>query len=297
MTFLVMFRTHLWNDTVQRSFDRFLSKTKGGDICILADETQRQVDCPEWYKIPHTATHFEQAGLVAFPPGGVMWYNGDYPLYSGLEAYPDYDYYIMAEYDVIVNVGLDAVISQLQRTGGDAVAHSVMAARADWPWTETARDVYETVYGSINAFFIISNRAARHLYTRRLDLSQKLSAGEISRWPYCEAYIASELLDAGFQIRELAEFGSAEYFNWWPPIEEHCATSEFSHEAFLHPVLAGKDYARQSARYDVIDDVPVERAANAWADQIATLEAELEGGASALDIYLRQAKKRRPAKA
>lgn len=274
MSYVVLFRTHFWDAFTERSFERIRKMAPGGDVYVAADETMRPVPCPPAYKLSHQVARFKALGLADYPVEQTMWYNGDYPLYSALIDLPHYDYYVMVEFDVVVNAHIDHMIEGLRHSRADVITHGYTEAKPDWFWKSTADKIYDSVYGSINPFFVISRQALSTLYYARLVHSQRLASGAIDQWPYCEAFIASELHSSGFTVRELTEFGPTRAFDWWPPYDEGYALKELTAEAFIHPVLSDDAYLRSLARYEVSNYVPTQRSPEAWEAEFQRLKGE-----------------------
>ena len=72
-------------------------------------------------------------------------------------------------------------------------------------------------------------------------LTRRYEAGEITNWPYAEAFIPTEMQNNGFVVRKLGEFGKVDKYDWWPPTHEKDLPS-LQDQAFLHPVLDERKY-------------------------------------------------------
>ena len=104
---VVLFRTHFWDDFVDRQFARLLRHTNSLDVIVLVDETKGPVFLPEGVKKFGVTDHdILEAGFVAAGGGSIQWFSGDVPLYLYRLANPGYDFYIQLEYDVVVNTSL-----------------------------------------------------------------------------------------------------------------------------------------------------------------------------------------------
>ena len=275
MSYVLLFRTHFWDDFTQRAFDRIREHAPGGSVYVAADETFREVPCPPEYKLAHSVEKFAGLGLNTTAVEQVMWYNGDYPMYSAFLELPRFDYIIMVEFDVVVNVNFDEVIAQLKAARGDAVTRYLQPAAPDWPWKETADPVYSEVYGSLNPVLILSRKAVSNLYYARLAQSHQYNSGKIEKWAYCEAFIASQLKKANLKTQELDEFGRTFHFSWWPPMEEELVLNHLRAEAFVHPVLAGDAYLKSLARYEVLPNGAAnQRSQDDWDAEFRRLKRE-----------------------
>lgn len=245
--YAVLFRTHFWDDYVERQYQRLLSHAGGGDIFILVDETSKSVSVPHPNVVPHTQKGVLDLGLYGGGHGNMLWFNGDYPLYYFYQQHNDYDYYIMTEYDVIVQRDLDDVVAQLSRDNVDLVGLSNTEAPADWPLTHTCLDAYaqDDIRKCLICIAMFSNRAIRRLFDRRLEMSQQWEAGLMQRWPYCEAFVPTEIAAAGFKMAELSKFGPIDRYDWKPAIVETDLPT-LAGQAFAHPVLDAQRYVRHT---------------------------------------------------
>jgi hypothetical protein len=96
-------------------------------------------------------------------------------------------------------------------------------------------------------FSIYSHDAVRTLYEQRLAQSQAYKDGKLSRWPYCEAYIPTELSLRGFKLMELSELGSTDHYDWRPAVVE-TDLGDFRDHTFVHPVLDQRRYVHSTLR-------------------------------------------------
>jgi len=53
-TYAVLFRTHFWDDYVERQYQRLRAVAGRGDVFILVDETNGPVPIPHPNVVPHT---------------------------------------------------------------------------------------------------------------------------------------------------------------------------------------------------------------------------------------------------
>ena len=247
--YAVMLRTHFWDDYVERQYRRLLSRCDGGDVFILVDETNGRVKIPYPNVVSHTQEGILGLGLSKAGYGNLLWFNGDYPLYAFHEEKPGYDYYVMIEYDVVVQLDLGSMISGLRREGIDFVGLTKGEPVSEWPHTESCLDVYrpEQVQKRLICLAAFSRRAVEHLFAKRLELSREHRGGALSRWPYCEAFIPTELGLAGFELAELSRFGRTDRYDWKPAIAE-TDLPLLRDQAFLHPVLDPARYVQHTMK-------------------------------------------------
>lgn len=247
--YAVMLRTHLWDDYVERQYQRLVSRSRGGDVFILVDETNGRVDIPHPNVVSHTQEGVLALGLSKAGYGNLLWFNGDYPLYAFHHEKPGYGYYVMVEYDVTVQLDLGDMISRLEREGVDFVGLTKGEPVAEWPHAASCLDAYrpEQVQKRLICLAAFSRRAVEHLFAKRLELSREHRAGALRRWPYCEAFIPTELGLAGFKLAELSDFGPTDFYDWKPALVE-TDLPLFQGQAFLHPVLDPKRYVQHTMK-------------------------------------------------
>lgn len=247
--YAVLFRTHIWDAFVARQYERLKQRVGHGDLYILLDETHGPVATGQPDVVAHTNASIEALGLAPAGNGNMLWYNGDYPLYFFFDQYPDYDYYVMTEYDVCVNVDLDDVMARAAQAGAALVSLSKGEAVTDWAHAESCHDVYpaDAVEKRLICFAAFSREAVRHLFDRRVALSAEVRAGAIRNWPFCEGFIPTELAVSGFQLMELSNLGTTERYDWWPPVLEDDLPG-LAEQTFIHPVLDRARYVDSALR-------------------------------------------------
>lgn len=247
--YAVLFRTHLWDEYVARQLERLTAMARGGDVFVLVDDTNGRVEVPRQNVFRHTQDSVLGLGLGKAGYGNLLWFNGDYPLYAFFNENRNYGYYLMTEYDVVAQVGLDGMVSRLAKDGIDFVGLTKGESVAEWPHTDTCLDAYEPdqVRKRLICFAAFSRRAVDFLFHRRLDLSRDHRNGALRRWPYCEAFIPTELARGGFKLAELSEFGATDHYDWKPAIAE-ADIPLLRDQAFLHPVLDARRYVAHTLK-------------------------------------------------
>src|SRR5262249_20792112 len=93
-----------------------------------------------------------------------------------------------------------------------------------------------------------SKRSVEFLFQRRKDLARRYKAGDIANWPYSEPFIATEMHNNQFAMRNLGDYGKVEKYNWWPPSHEKDLPL-LQDQDFLHPILDERKYVASSLRY------------------------------------------------
>ena len=247
--YAVLMKVHYWDDFVERRFRHLQQHVKTGDVYIFVDQTHGAVGSIPYDKVIRaTERDVEGVGLLQHPPGKVFWYNADYPLLLLYAQKASYDYYLMCEYDAVINVDVDDVVKAAASDRADYVACPLTNKSH---WTETCEGVYPEntiLYNWLNAISLHSRRSVDFLLQRRRQLTQRFKSGDITNWPYSEPFIATEMHNNGFVTRELSSYGKMEQFDWWPPNHERNLPS-LQDQAFLHPILDEGKYVASCLRY------------------------------------------------
>ena len=251
--FAVIFRTHFWDKFAQRQLDRLLARVVGGDVFVLVDETNGRVEGIGHDKIVRM-TEQDVLGM-GYPRAGIgnmLWFNGDYPLYYFFKAQPGYDYYVLAEYDVVLNVDVDPLVRRVAFDKVDFVGLTKGEPIGEWPWLETCRGVYAMgdIHYQLICMSVYSHRAMAALAERRLELAHQLAAEEISTWPFCEGFIATELRRNNFLVRELADYVNTDAYASWPPFVESDLPI-MADRPLIHPVLDQERYVGSMLKFKV----------------------------------------------
>lgn len=239
--YAVLFKCHDWQDFERRQLDRLARRVTSGDIFVLADKTNPAVAAighPVERTLRIDAADARAIGLEHVHDAPVFWYSNDYPLHVFARRYPDYRYYLMLEFDVVPNIDLDGLIRRLHAESIDFVGEPIRTPLTQWPWRESCRGWYADadIRHWLSCLAVFSNRAARHLYRRRVEASERLRTGRIASLPMCEAVIPTELHLGGFRVKPLSDLGTLPHYGTAPHYPEE-RLPEYAHEAFVHPVL------------------------------------------------------------
>lgn len=96
-----MVRTHHPHSTKALALAAQLRDAGGWDVFVAADETRTTVDAGDFPKLAHSLEHLASLGLrVGGPNVRTLWLRGDYALYASFLAAPDYDFFLMLDYDI-----------------------------------------------------------------------------------------------------------------------------------------------------------------------------------------------------
>lgn len=251
MRSVILFRTHVWDDFTSRQFAK-IPDIPGIDRVILANNTGGQ--CPPVEGLPFVTfeyADFAKLGLEIGTKNDATWYNADYPLYYYASLYPDYDYYILWEYDVVVRADLATIMQKVQEDGIELVAPVSNEPLSECIFLNTAKGVYdenctEKMYFQ---FAIFSKKAVDFFLSRRLELSRKFRENEIKSWPHCELFIGSEVLSGNVTFDQLAHYGAADHFSYFPAILED-DIEKYPDQKFLHPVLDTERFVKSVIVYE-----------------------------------------------
>ncbi|MGO1117999.1 hypothetical protein ACTL6U_04815 [Rhodovibrionaceae bacterium A322] len=207
-TIALLFRTHFTNAMVEEGFDWLRQRVPDNvDVFFTCDETHGSVKAPDGgLKFGHNVDDAERLGLYPFPQGKLLWYNIDYPFYFFYDQYPDYDLYLMVEYDVFFARGaLERLIEHLEKTDDDFYSTYCGQCGPEWYWYPTGRTFYKEVYQSFFPVSALSNRAIWYLYKKRLEQTETFLQDSMKEeeWPFGEAFVPSELSAIGYSINHL----------------------------------------------------------------------------------------------
>lgn len=238
--YAVLFKTHAWDEFIERQLSRLQTVCERGDIHVFMDQTKGFKPVRTRHPVMHASEkECEWLGLQLEPSGSLFWYCNDYPTYYFYERYPHYDYYVIIEYDVACCVSLDNLVSEAAARGIDAIAQPIKTVIAEWHWAKTGEGVYgpgQSLFASLFCFAVFSRAAVELLLRRRRALTADLAQGRITNWPYGELFMATELQADRRRVAPLADFASVTSYDWWPP------TLDFNREVkqageIIHPFL------------------------------------------------------------
>jgi hypothetical protein len=158
----------------------------------------------------------------------------------------------MIEFDVVMTVDLDPIMARLLEAQVDFVAEPIRTPLSHWPWLTSCDGWYppDQILHCLTCLAIFSNRAAHHLFQRRIAAAQHVRAGHADVVPMCEAVIPTELSLAAFRFMALRQLGSTTRYDSAPPWPESILPN-LANEAFIHPVL---DNMRAAAK--MVDGMP-----------------------------------------
>jgi hypothetical protein len=277
----VLIRTHL-NNPKLADLANILAQSNCYDLYICADCTNGEVSFEGMPVLRHVAADAERLGLPTAQPN-LLWYCGDYPLYFSFEQIPDYDYYIMVEYDVhIVNrtpLVIEGLINRLGFGGDrrvDFVGTRSFQGRLDESWGITVKGRYPEAHLSLFPFVAVSQAALAFLLGERR--AERRSPAESGVIMFCEAFVPSALKANGFCVVDVTALldGAVQNGTFRVPSDQgpmllgqkldldprtQLIHPVYDEEQFLrfhfHEASAGKDPAKLAAIIDAISDYPL----------------------------------------
>ncbi len=217
MSYVAAFRTHRWDEDVaaiaRRFFAAFPPSTRQ---VVVADETRGPLEVPH-EKIRQTDRSCEELGLPAYPPGDVLWQCGDYALYELITALPDFDYYVMSEYDLTINLSLESMMAAIPERSIDIVLHDLQLSTPDWAWHEGGKAAFEEPWRCLMFFMVTSHRAAHAMLQARQNQARKFATGELQHSPNCETFIPSSLKALpDMRFEEVGAFADTSHLRFRP---------------------------------------------------------------------------------
>ncbi len=247
-SYVVLFKTHFWDDFNQRQLERLRARVGRGDIYVVIDETFGPAPkIPGERVIGITKDSLSALRLAPVTThGSIIWYNNDYPNYVAAAQLPAYDFYVSIEYDVVVNAPLDALVDRLAADQVDFLGFPLRTPAAKWPWYS----MHEALYGpdmllSLSCLAVYSKAGLDALLAARHAAAVAFADGALRYWPHVEAFLPNEIAKAGLRRASLADYGGVARYDWWPPLNEP-DLPQAADQAFIHPVLHGARYVRST---------------------------------------------------
>lgn len=265
MRYAALFTTYAWDEFVERQYRRIASRVHAGDLYVMVDETNTTLPSLPIERVIRTNQEeiLHHGGRHAFVEKGdwevkgALWWNLDYLTYRFYDDHQEYDYCITMDYDACVNLDVDQLMADVAARGYDFVALPVEENMHHWFWQKPHRGIYppQEIQAHLLCVIIISRKAANYLAERRREMSAAYQAGDIKFWPFCEAFMSTELKRGGFRIGNIADFGDTKNFGWWPIYNENDLMKSMP-SGFIHPILdEGRFLKAYLQRYKPMQDI------------------------------------------
>ncbi|MBP0491189.1 hypothetical protein [Roseomonas indoligenes] len=251
----VLLRSHLKGSAKAMELAAQLSAVPDWDVYFAADETNGELDVSPYRKVPHSIEACRAIGLFTDRPKA-MAFLGDYPFYVTFPAIPDYDFYLMIEYDVgLADKGGDYFHRLAEALRSETYAELDLLGTNHRP-LGLGRDKrphrFAQAWKSIFPIIGLSRRAIKHLYAERLREATQPPLSDGTQNVYCEFFVPSAMEAAGrFRCLPLNDVmpGSVDKvsFNTRESRVLHHEMRLPVASALLHPVLDFAQYARKTA--------------------------------------------------
>ncbi len=235
---VVAFRTHVWTDYVASVAHDLRDACDGLRFVVVADQSAGEYDCPGFETVAHT-NDMSGFGLPQTPAHRTLWFNADYPLYFLREWFPETEFFVMLENDVVASADLGEIFRDAHRSGIDLLATHVEEAPPNWSWRKTTARLEEPVRRAWVQVLGVSARGVDALLAGRRALVEH-DDGTEANWPYCEAFIPSTLSPAnGYSVRDLRAYHQDVDFAYFSALSTHAYEDPRIHgpNGIAHPVL------------------------------------------------------------
>lgn len=198
----VLVRTHMVSEKLWQILDR-LADGIGYDLYVCADQTRGALKLGGARVLAHSTRMCGKLGLLEEIPGNLLlWYFGDYAFYCAYSDIPNYDYYVLVEYDVDFTrpntLFLEGLLARVARAANgpfDLVATQFGTRPPEWGWGETCAGRFDEVHGVLFPFVVLSRRALEYLFDwRRYEAANPLPNGT---FVFCEAFVPTALIVSG----------------------------------------------------------------------------------------------------
>ncbi|MCG4262555.1 discoidin domain-containing protein [Acetobacter senegalensis] len=250
MKAIVALRTHIWNDDIEYISRRLRGAFNNCEFVIIADESKETLQINSFPKISHK-DNFSEFDLPQIPEKNFLWFNGDYPLYKLRKEFPQYEYIIMVENDVLVNFDLDRLVSFSEENKIDLIVHNMSNADDNWYHYDTVSPYFNEAKKCLFPFILISAQAIDYLLALRVKIFNDYYK-KVGKWPYCEGFIASALYqEKSFNIVDIDKFCSTENYDFYGC--RHYLDPEVNKKNSISHPVRGKEFVKRRIHEDGIE--------------------------------------------
>ncbi|AQS88039.1 hypothetical protein AA101099_1371 [Neoasaia chiangmaiensis NBRC 101099] len=265
MRFAVIFKAHVWNETVERQFERLRSHVTHGDIYILGDGDAHHTVLPEGdHVVSYSQSDLDRIGLGQT---GSFWANGDYQTILFFLDRPQYDYYVTLEYDVGVFADIDRIVERMHENNVDVIAEKLPNDIAHWPHLGCCIDFYNfhDIKPGLFCISFFSRALISAIYARRLQQVKRKRLLNTNLFPLGEAVMGSEAALSGLKSDLLRNYcGSLDHYHWNMGISEEMLAVLPHEDTFIHPLCDDDKVVRSNTTDDIVrvDDLLLLKAAH-----------------------------------
>lgn len=240
----ILFKTHFWDDVVERNFRLCKRYAKHSDIFIIFDpDAGHTVPEPHYsneriFYTPYSS--IEKIGLEwGMHTGGGFWYNGDYQQNLFILSHPEYEYICSIENDVSTHISIDNIFNKMHENGVDVIYHPQNQPNSQWSHFDGCSGYYDQNFYINKGLFCVSffsRRAALLILHRRLEMSTARRSLSLPNWPIGECVMAQEPINAGMIVDHLINYcDNLEQYDW-APCYLTCEADSNEKKTFSHPV-------------------------------------------------------------
>ena len=215
MRYVAAFRTYTWDAGVAELARRFFAAFPSGRHVIFANEGKGRLGI-EGYEVISHDDDTTDIGLPDFPQGNPHWYNVDYALYIIKRALPEYDYYVVSESDLAVNLPLEHILTDMRSRDLAMIVHEVLPSAEPWHWHANACASFAEPWRALCFFMAASAKAIDELYEVRLRHATEFQNGTRVEWPFCETFVPSTLKMLGAKMGQIGTYANTENLRFRP---------------------------------------------------------------------------------
>lgn len=241
----ILVRTH-YADAQVRALVEALAASSRHPVWALVDESRGPVDFGAIPKISLDAHLPGELGLYGAAPR-LYWRCGDYGLYAARRALPSISRFWLIEPDVRLRLERPGeFFDRFAEDPADLLVSHLRPAEASWDWGQTMADG-APVWRCLFPLLRISAPALDALLEARREAGARFVASgrDPQVWPNDEVFVATTLMRAGFDCRDLNAHGEVydpQSFGFWWPISDRQLQAEGRDGFAYHPVLNGEAY-------------------------------------------------------
>lgn len=251
MSYAAFFKTHKWDDIIERQYNRVRENVSFGDVYILFDTTHSCADnIPEKYRERVVSINTKDIFFLGLPELGSFWFNGDYSSIIAFTKKPEYEYYCFIEYDVFTNKNIDEIFVKMQEDKIDIIGEDIETPNYNWPHISSCCEYYDDLGKVKKSLFCVgffSRRALVAFYARRLEQKEICDRLNLDYVPIGEAVMTTEAELSGLTYENLHNFcDNLEYYDWNNGCTEEMVSNIGIGETFIHPVYDYEKFVKSN---------------------------------------------------